>query len=85
MWQESPKHFFSQSLLAILSKVVHSSVSLAGGLTPRRILCTGYCGGGAMATVAAVWMALQCPTADVRCVTFGSPRVGNAAFCEAFR
>ena len=38
-----------------------------------------------MATVAAVWMALQCPTADVRCVTFGSPRVGNSAFCEAFK
>ena len=30
-------------------------------------------------------MALQCPTADVRCITFGSPRVGNAAFCEAFK
>eukprot|EP00891_Asterochloris_glomerata_P009139 jgi/Astpho2/9139/Aster-07787 len=56
-----------------------------GDLIPRRVLCTGYCGGGAMATVAAVWMALQCPTADVRCITFGSPRVGNAAFCEAFK
>ena len=30
-------------------------------------------------------MALQCPTADVRCMSFGSPKVGNAAFCEAFR
>ena len=54
-------------------------------MTPRKVLCTGYCGAGAMATVAAVWMALQCPTADVRCMTFGSPRVGNSAFCEAFR
>ena len=30
-------------------------------------------------------MALQCPTADVRCMSFGSPKVGNAAFCDAFR
>ena len=75
----------SPSLLATLIKVVCSSDLLAGDLIPRRVLCTGYCGGGAMATVAAVWMALQCPTADVRCITFGSPRVGNAAFCEAFK
>ena len=33
----------------------------------------------------ALWMALQCPSADVRCITFGSPKAGNAAFTEVFR
>ena len=57
----------------------------AGGVTPRKVFNVGHCGGGAAATVTALWMALQCPTADVRCVTFGSPKVGNAAFTEVFR
>lgn len=38
-----------------------------------------------MASLAAVFAALQCPTADVRCITFGSQLVGNAAFADAFR
>lgn len=38
-----------------------------------------------MASLAAVFAALQCPTADVRCITFGSQLVGNAAFANAFR
>ena len=57
----------------------------AGGVTPRKVFNVGHCGGGAAATVTALWMALQCPTADVRCITFGSPKAGNAAFTEAFR
>ncbi len=55
------------------------------GETPRRILCTGYCKGGAIATLAATWAALQCPTADVRCITFGAPMVGNPAFVQMFK
>ena len=54
-------------------------------MTPRKVFIVGHCGGGAAATVTALWMALQCPTADVRCITFGSPKVGNAAFTEVFR
>ena len=46
---------------------------------------TGFCVGGSLATIAACWAALQSPTSDVRCITFGAPRVGNAAFVEAFR
>ncbi len=57
----------------------------AGGVTPRRITSVGYCVGGSVASLAAVFAALQCPTADVRCITFGSQLVGNAAFAEAFR
>ncbi|DBB08738.1 TPA: hypothetical protein ACH3X3_008171 [Trebouxia sp. C0006] len=59
--------------------------SVTGGVTPRRITSVGYCVGGSIASVAAVFAALQCPTADVRCITFGSQLVGNAAFAEAFR
>lgn len=57
----------------------------AGGVTPRRITSVGYCVGGSVASLAAVFAALQCPTADVRCITFGSQLVGNAAFANAFR
>lgn len=32
----------------------------------------------------ATWAALQYPMADIRCITFGSPRVGNKAFKRAF-
>ena len=57
----------------------------AGGRTPRRVLLTGFCMGGSLATIAACWAALQSPTSDVRCITFGAPNVGNAAFVDAFR
>jgi hypothetical protein len=56
-----------------------------GHTPPRRVLLTGWCMGGSLATIAAPWAALQCPTADVRCITFGAPLSGNAAFVEVFR
>ncbi|KAK9842880.1 hypothetical protein WJX74_003838 [Apatococcus lobatus] len=58
---------------------------VTGGATPRRILCTGYCKGGGIATLAATWAALQCPTADTRCITFGAPMVGNPSFVQLFK
>ena len=57
----------------------------AGGEVPRRILCTGYCKGGGLATLASTWAALQCPTADTRCITFGSPTIGNPTFVQLFK
>ncbi len=41
---------------------------------PLRVLCCGYSLGGALATLAAVWVALQMPMADVRCITFQAPK-----------
>lgn len=38
-----------------------------------------------MATLGSTWLAVRYPTADVRCITFGAPRVGNDKFNEAFR
>ncbi|KAK9866652.1 hypothetical protein WJX84_004627 [Apatococcus fuscideae] len=58
---------------------------VTGGETPRRILCTGYCKGGGIATLAATWAALQCPTADTRCITFGAPMIGNSSFVQLFK
>jgi predicted lipase len=54
------------------------------GYIPRRITCVGYALGGGLATLAAAWAALSIPTADIRCITFGSPRVGNSDFAEMF-
>ena len=41
--------------------------------------------GGMVATIAALWAALHYPTADVRCITFGAQKVGDAAFVQTFR
>ena len=41
------------------------------------------CAGGALATLAAAWAAFEYPRADIRCVTLGSPRVGNKQFVVA--
>ena len=32
----------------------------------------------------AAWAALEYPDADIRCITFGSPRVANKVFGKAF-
>lgn len=57
---------------------------LSGGRAPTRVICTGHSLGGALATLGASWAALQWAQADVRCITFGSPRVGNKSFKKAF-
>ena len=58
---------------------------LADGDVPYRIKCVGFCLSGMAATVAALWSALLFPSADVRCITLGAQKVGNAAFAAAFR
>ncbi len=66
----------------------HCSILLhvnAGHVAPRRIVCVGFCVGGSVATLAATWAAIQWPTADVRCISFGASAVGNAAFAAAFK
>jgi hypothetical protein len=50
---------------------------------PTRVLCCGHSLGGALATLGAVWASFQFPNADIRCITLGSPRVGNMHFSHA--
>lgn len=57
---------------------------LSGGRQPLRVLCTGHSLGGALATLGAVWAGLRYHQADIRCITFGSPRVGNRKFRAAY-
>ena len=78
--------YTSQHVMHMKKKAVSTfHLPFAGGVTPRRITAVGYCVGGSVASLAAVFAALQCPTADVRCITFGSQLVGNSAFANAFR
>ena len=46
---------------------------------PRRVVCTGYCTGGALAGIAAVWAGHNWPDSDVRCITFGAPQCAPEA------
>lgn len=57
---------------------------LLSGQEPRSVLCAGYCVGGTLATLASPWSALRWPNADVRCITVGSPKLGNKEFAEVY-
>ncbi len=73
---------FQQQLSAVLNaddmehNIGEALMKLSGGRQPSRVICTGHSLGGALATLCAPWCAIEYPKADVRCVTFGSPRVG---------
>jgi hypothetical protein len=47
---------------------------------PMRITATGFAYGGALARSVALWAAGAYPIANLRLVTFGAPRVGDARF-----
>ena len=47
------------------------------GTIPVRLDVSGHSLGAGVASICAVWASLTYPTADVRLVTFGSPKVGN--------
>lgn len=65
--------------------VAAALLKLTGGTPPARVICTGHSMGGALACLGATWAALQFPAAEVRCITFGAPRVGNSRFIRAFK
>ena len=50
---------------------------MGANTVPVRVNVTGHSLGAGVASICAVWAALQFPTADVRLITFGSPKVGN--------
>lgn len=84
------KNGFMQSLSSLLDSrdnadsILGALDSLLHGQEPRSVLLAGYCIGGSLATLAAPWAALHWPSADVRCITVGSPKLGNKEFAEAY-
>lgn len=48
------------------------------------IVCCGHSLGGALAALSAPIIAERYPTKDVRCYTYGAPRVGNKSFITWF-
>lgn len=72
----------------MLRLTTHEACNVAGGPTANctpdpSALTRPLRTGGALATLAAVWASFEYPRADIRCVTLGSPRVGNAQFSDA--
>lgn len=53
---------------------------MRNGVTPARIDCIGHSLGGGLATICGPWAAETWPTADVRVISFGSPKAGNDEF-----
>ncbi|KAL3157193.1 hypothetical protein ABBQ38_001432 [Trebouxia sp. C0009 RCD-2024] len=85
-------HGFLQQLQAVTDKAPNTSVNIgnvlmnmSGGVPPSLVIVTGHSLGAGVASLAAPWAALQWPSADIRCVTFGNPKPGNAAYAQAFR
>ncbi|CAK0785161.1 hypothetical protein CVIRNUC_008367 [Coccomyxa viridis] len=63
--------------------LVESISQVTSGVQPGRILCCGHSLGAAVAVLSAMWATVQYPAADVRCVGFAGPRVGNNALCKS--
>lgn len=51
----------------------------------EKIIITGHSLGGALATIAAPFLAELFPSKSIKCISFGAPRVGNHHFVEWFR
>lgn len=62
-----------------------NDVMYVGDVNPRRVVCVGFCAAGSVTTLTAAWAAVQWPAADVRCISFGAPAVGNTAFAASFK
>ena len=54
------------------------------GNTNRQLIFSGHSLGGALSTLAAVQFGQEYPGLPIKCVTFGSPRVGNTTFVDYF-
>jgi hypothetical protein len=58
---------------------MHAQVisNASDGAWPARIVATGFAEGGALAQLAAVWAGAVYAGSYIRCITFGSPRIGD--------
>lgn len=74
-------HYFAAAFMSLLKPEDPEQPGLLDSINhilneerPLRVLCCGYSLGGALATLASVWIALQMPMADIRCITFQAPK-----------
>lgn len=76
---------FSSAYLSVRREVVESVMALYRE-RPRPIWLTGHSLGGALATLCSYDLArrVAVPAEEISVVTFGAPRVGNAAFREVY-
>ena len=51
---------------------------------PKKIIFSGHSLGGALSSLAAVQFGHEYPDIPIKCITFGSPRVGNSSFVKYF-
>ena len=72
---------FLEQFLSVRSTIL-SQVLLAP--TSFQICCVGHSLGGALATICAFYLKSVYSKRFVKCVTFGSPRVGNKEFVDAY-
>ena len=78
--------YVSWNASALAPNLTAAALSLAAAHPAAPLYITGHSLGAALATVAAVDIAAKLPrSVRVRLVTFGSPRVGNAAFAAFVR
>ncbi len=66
-------------------KSVRDAVLNEARNTPyKKVICTGHSLGAALATLAALDIRYNFPDKEVRCYTFGSPKVGNKDFAKSY-
>ena len=77
---------FQTAFNSVSSQMLAAIQALAHTRTDERIVCVGHSLGGALATMAAMFVACKVPALRDRIVvvTFGAPQVGDGAFVKAF-
>ncbi len=93
VWDPDPGGVNGERLAAAGQKSLLRTLQLEADRPNTRIIFTGHSLGGALATLAAAATSVQNPARSSRTTmqsaiagvyTFGSPKVGNAAFAQAF-
>jgi len=73
---------FFRQFNSIIERIEVDIAARAKSVPMRTVTCCGHSLGGAIATIAAAHLAAA--SHDVRCYTFGCPRVGNRKFARWF-
>lgn len=74
---------FLKDFMEIETKVTEELKRLFSYARTRRLALTGHSVGGALAQVALLWYREDVD--EIRCVSFGSPKLGNAVFANLYK